>query len=133
MAQDGPWVGAGLTDMGSAKAWFSLCRQTQARSPELLSLDPHVILDRLHPFDVASNLDRPIDVGLGSNEAAELHHTLEGFDVDLGRFQGRLIENFRLHLRGNGRVIDIFTGPLLLRRRCATHERSQKDCYEENR
>jgi hypothetical protein len=56
-------------------------------TPDLPSLNPHVIPDRLHPLDATGNLDRLIDVGLGIDEAAQLNYTLEGFDVDFGDFK----------------------------------------------
>jgi hypothetical protein len=62
-------------------------------TPDLPSLNPHVILDRLHPLDATRNLDRLIDVGLGIDEAAQLNYTLEGFHVDFGGFQRGFIEN----------------------------------------
>jgi hypothetical protein len=83
-------------------------------TPDLPSLNPHVIPDRLHPLDATGNLDRLIDVGLGIDEAAQLNYTLEGFDVDFGGLQGGFIENCRFDLRGNHSVIDIFSRPLLL-------------------
>ncbi len=53
-------------------------------APGLMSLDAHIVFDRLHAWHVAGNLDCFIDVVLGVDEAAELHHSFEGFDVDLG-------------------------------------------------
>src|SRR5512132_3190373 len=64
-----------------------------------LSLEPHIILDGLDTRDAAGNLDRIVDVRLRTDEATQLHHTLEGFDVDFRGFQCRFVEHGRLDLR----------------------------------
>lgn len=78
------------------------------------SLDAHIILDRLHAFDAACNLDGLVDVRLGTDKAAQLNHALEGFDVDFGGFQGWFIDDGRFHFRSQDGVIDVFPGPGLL-------------------
>jgi hypothetical protein len=45
--------------------------------PDLPSPDPHVILDRPHALDATCNLDRFVDVSLGTDEAAQLRDALE--------------------------------------------------------
>lgn len=44
--------------------------------------EPHVILDRGHALDAASDSDRLVNVFSGIDEAAQLHYALEGFNVD---------------------------------------------------
>ena len=63
-------------DWGSRVAW----RPRSAVADT--SLEPHRVLDRLHARDAARNLDRLVDVRLGTDEAAQLHHALEGLHVD---------------------------------------------------
>ena len=52
-------------------------------------------------MDAARQFDCAIDVGLGIDEAAQLHHALEGLDVDFHRFQGGFVEDRRLDLGGD--------------------------------
>ncbi len=56
-----------------------------------------------------------------TDEAAQLNHTLEGFDADLGRFQGRLIEYGSLNLRRDNAVIKVFPCAFLFGRCRAAH------------
>lgn len=51
-------------------------------------LDAHFVFDRLHTWHFTGSLDRFVDIGLGVDEAAELHQSLEGFDVDFGGLPG---------------------------------------------
>jgi hypothetical protein len=80
------------------------------------SLEPHGILDGHHARDAARDLDRLVNIRLGIDEAAQLHHPFEGFDIDLSRTQRRLIENGRLHFAGKDGIVHIFSGSLLFGR-----------------
>src|SRR3990172_7429529 len=91
------------------------------------SLDPHVVLDGLHPRDPACDLHRLVDVRLGPDEAAQLHHALERLDVDLVDLQAGIVEDRRLHLRRDHGVIDVLSGPLSRCRRTAPQGRRQQD------
>jgi hypothetical protein len=92
---------------------------------DLPSLEPHVIFDGRHPLDATGHLDRLVDISTGIDEAAQLNRSLEGFDVDLGRFQRRFVEYRRLYLAGNDSVVDILSGPLLRGRPRASENGSQ--------
>ena len=54
--------------------------------------EPHVVSDVRHALDVAGHLDRFVDIGLAAYKAAQLNYAFEGFNVDFGGFQGRLVE-----------------------------------------
>lgn len=90
------------------------------------SLESHGILDRHHARDTARDLDRPINACLRADKTAQLNHALEGFDIDLSRFQRRLAKDCRLHFGSNDGVVQIFSGSCLLCGRSASQERSEK-------
>ena len=43
-----------------------------------------IVLDQLHALDLAGDIAGPHHFAVGRDEAAQLHRSLEGFDVDLG-------------------------------------------------
>src|SRR3990172_728948 len=98
-----------------------------SRRLDLPSLDPHVVLDGLHPRDPACDLHRLVDVRLGPDEAAQLDHALERFHVDLVDLQAGVVEDRRLHLRRDHGVIDVLSSPLSRCRRTAPPDRHQQD------
>jgi len=59
-----------------------------------------------------------------------LHHGLVGFDVDLGDFERRLIEDRRLDLGGDRGVVDVLTGAFLRRGGRATDGEQHGSCKE---
>ena len=93
-------------------------------------LDPHVILDRLHALDAACNFGRLVNVGLRTDEATQLDHALESFNIDFSGFQSRFVEYSRLNLGGDDAVVDILTGAFLLRGRRTTHDGHQRKGQE---
>src|SRR5512143_756107 len=101
-------------------------RPWQAADDSRHLLHPHVVLDADDAFYAARDFDGLVDVGLGIDEAAQLNHALEGFDVDLERFQTRLIENGRLHFGGNDGIVHVFTRPSFRCRRRAPHDRNNQ-------
>lgn len=52
----------------------------------LPSFKPHVIFYGRYALDAARDADRFVNVFLGIDKAAELHDTLESFNIDLRRF-----------------------------------------------
>src|SRR4029079_453905 len=84
-------------------------------------LDANVVADGGHALDVAGDLDRLVHLRAGTHEAAELHHALEGFDVDFGRLHVAVLGKGRLDLRRDPAVGDVLTGTLLRRTARATH------------
>lgn len=57
------------------------------RAKLLLTLNPHDILDGIHTLDVACDFDGFFNIGFRTDEAAQLHDTLEGFDINFSGFQ----------------------------------------------
>jgi hypothetical protein len=95
-------------------------------------LQSHVVLDRLHTGNAASDLD---SLGLRSgrtHETARLHDTFERLDIDLGRLVQGFVEARRLQPRGEARVVDLLAGPLLLRCRCAARRQCHHKRNEES-
>src|SRR4029077_3279799 len=88
-------------------------------------------LTDFHARNPACDLDRLVDVRLRPDEAAQLDHALERFDVDLVDLQGGVVEDRRFHLRRDHGVIDVLSGPLARLRRAASPNRSQQQEGEE--
>ena len=84
--------------------------------------ESHVILDRIYARRRRCATSTALVISaMEFTIAAQLNLALEGFNVDLGGAQGRLIQYGRLNLGGDDAVVNILSGSLLFLRRCATH------------
>src|ERR1043166_5878062 len=92
--------------------------------------EAHIILDGSDSAHPSRNFDRLVDICLRAYEAAQLHDALEGFDIDFGRLQSRIIEYRRLGFGRDHGVVDVFPGTFLLGRGCAAN--GGRQCYGGN-
>src|ERR1700716_2989242 len=78
------------------------------RLNEPVFLEPPVVLDSLSALDAARHFGGFGSGCRGTDEAAQLHGALIGFNVDFSRFQCRFADDGGLHLGSDHHVLDVF-------------------------
>src|SRR6218665_3618522 len=85
-----------------ASAWRWTCGRSGANED--------VVLHRLHALDVAGERGGLVAFVFALREAGQLHRAVERFDLDRRRSHGLVLDELGLHLRGDGRVVDVGAG-----------------------
>src|SRR5687768_8596481 len=113
--------------------WKPVAGSEKARAWFILGLlEPHVVADRGNAAHALRHLDGAVDVGAGTDEATQLDAALEGFYVDLGGLERGLVEDGGLHLGGDGGVVDVLAGALMLAGRSAACQGCEGDGGEKD-